>query len=66
MCSNYREITLLSLPGRDKEEYRSLAVSWTLDSGGTTCFFGLDQLYTLVIVWSIGVCPTSPHLLCEP
>ncbi|KAI3355762.1 hypothetical protein L3Q82_004334 [Scortum barcoo] len=73
VCSNYRGITLLSLPGKVyarvlERRIRPIVDPWIQEE---QCGFRpgrgtVDQLYTLhrVLGGFMGVCPTSPHVLC--
>jgi len=59
VCSNYRGIPLLSLPG--KVYSRVLETMWIHPSCET-----VDQLFTLagLLGGGMGVCPSSLHVLC--
>ncbi|KAI3376691.1 hypothetical protein L3Q82_017116 [Scortum barcoo] len=73
VCSNYRGITLLSLPGKVYARVLERRIRPIVDPRiqEEQCGFRpgrgtLDQLYTLrrVLGGFMGVCPTSPHVLC--
>ncbi|KAI3372494.1 hypothetical protein L3Q82_022695 [Scortum barcoo] len=73
VCSNYRGITLLSLPGKVYARVLERRIRPIVDPRiqEEQCGFRpgrgtVDQLYTLrrVLRGFMGVCPTSPHVLC--
>ncbi|TWW73543.1 hypothetical protein D4764_15G0009370 [Takifugu flavidus] len=70
VCSNYRGITLLSLPGKVYSGEEGPPDSRTSDSGGAMWFSswvwnGGPALHPQQgLLGCMGVCPTSPHVFC--